>query len=911
VNAPATAPQDANCTKPAIFAPDAPAGLQCAAISGISRSHEVTFTAARVSAGLGISKRVLLKVLGRTFTEEKPMHGNMVRFWSVADILRACPAYHAGLLSRSQHAGCRSIEEFLSAPDPQWKAAVWFHEAGEYYQVRAQKLQAALNTVLLRQHEMTRAELLALGLRDYRSAFGDTITAEHFWHLFDRTVRRAGTSPRWEDLNLYLDENAARKQPVPVPPDPIVECSSLAPVLRSINRLNPSPAEQSLLFLRAFEFFDQRVAAGGKPHAVKRTVLDFLHSQAANLAPNPNALRAKWDLKYKAWVAGGRNAKALDDGRTLRKGIEIGYAFDKADLELLAWHIAYNCAGKVSQGVRELSWMGDESPLSTAMRDYLCVTPSDKSGVPDRLREAVTPLVKMLTPRVLGGLHKENSLAYHKRDWGRVKVYECFCADDFTWPVYFWLKNADGSYGLTRGQCLLVIDARTLRVLEYSLQQDRNYNSRVIRSLMTRVGENWAWPDTWLFERGIWKESKLIHGSTALPWGEVEYGLERLGTRFIHAIHARSKPVERVGGAIQAHMENLPGYCGREERHDCPEHTRKAKLMVERGGNPEGVFFSFAQWEAEFARVCERYNAEVQNGDIIRDLSPDQALERLRDPNDAPRKFGPDTRWLLANHKSDKKVTTNGITLRFGRKTYVYRSAVTSELQHQIVRCYWNPDTPEMLTITDLADQNPRCVPLSRDVHPLQIDDRYLEEAEKAEAHNEFPKVLYRTLKAKFNHATRPNLLDGDTAERGREINRVQTDFAAEQKHVSSARRYARKIGIRISDEAAARPESTDELRRLNTFLSEEDEAPTPTTPGKTYVLDTSPAVANLPQLRTQLFAVWNQVQTLKPGLNRHAITCKALGYNKSVPDMTREEIARCMEVFSSILRDAKKKGGQ
>ncbi|HTD67662.1 MAG TPA: hypothetical protein VK846_14140, partial [Candidatus Limnocylindria bacterium] len=543
--------------------------------------------------------------------------------------------------------------------------------------------------------------------------------------------------------------------------------------------------------------------------------------------------------------------------------------------------------------------------------EYMCVAPSDKSGVPQRLREALTPLVKMLTPRVLGGLHKENSLAYLKRDWSRVKPYECFCADDFTWPVYFWIKNEKGEYALTRGQCLVVIDARTLRVLEYSLQPDRNYNSRVIRSLMTRVGENWAWPDIWLFERGIWKESKLIHGSTALPWGQVEYGLERLGTRFIHAIHARSKPVERVGGALQCFMEKLPGYCGREERHDCPEHTRKAKLLIERGGNPEGVFFSFEQWEEEFARICERYNAEIQNGDIIREMSPDQALEILRDPNDPPRKFGPESRAKLANHIADRRVTTNGITFRFGRKAYTYRSAVTSELQHQIVRCHWNVDTPEFLVITDLSDKNPQAVPLALDVHPLQIDDAYLEEAAKAEAHNEFPKVLFRTLKTKFQHVTRENIMDRETVESSREFNRVTTEAISAQKQVSQARRVARETGMTISDEAATRPEAAGEIRRVKKFLDEHLGEGATAAPTKTYVLNAPPAATVLPQLRKQLFAVWNQLQTLKPGTNRHAITHKALGYSKAVPNMTRDEINCCIEVFGAILRDAKKKGDE
>ena len=50
-----------------------------------------------------------------------------------------------------------------------------------------------------------------------------------------------------------------------------------------------------------------------------------------------------------------------------------------------------------------------------------------------------------------------------------------------------------------------------------------------------------------------------------MSWGETELGLREFGVRFKHSRLPRSKPVERVIGALQNLMEGLPGYVGRNE----------------------------------------------------------------------------------------------------------------------------------------------------------------------------------------------------------------------------------------------------------------------------------------------------------------------------------------------------------
>ncbi|HTD67023.1 MAG TPA: hypothetical protein VK846_10890, partial [Candidatus Limnocylindria bacterium] len=186
------------------------------------------FSAAQIATALDVNKRVVLKVLGNTFTKEEQTNGNRVRVWTVAALPET---YRATLFQRATRAGFRSLEELLAATAPTANGSVRFHEASEYHQVRAQKLQAALRTVLHLQHKQPRAELLAVGLRDYKAAFGDVVTPEHFWNLLDRTVRRAGTSPDWEDANLYLDDNAVRRSHPTSEVSSFDECAPLTPAL--------------------------------------------------------------------------------------------------------------------------------------------------------------------------------------------------------------------------------------------------------------------------------------------------------------------------------------------------------------------------------------------------------------------------------------------------------------------------------------------------------------------------------------------------------------------------------------------------------------------------------------------------------------------------------------------------------
>ncbi len=165
-------------------------------------------------------------------------------------------------------------------------------------------------------------------------------------------------------------------------------------------------------------------------------------------------------------------------------------------------------------------------------------------------------------------------------------------ADDLIAPIYFYVPDGCGWYDLTRGQVLASVDVRSSKIIAWSLQPERNYNSLVIRTLMNRVCADRGLPGVWLFERGIWKSAKLVKGESppgwadGLFWPEAQVGWDQVGVRFIHATRARTKRVERVFGLIQDLMECVRGYCGRDELRDCPEVTKHAMDDVRASSTP-------------------------------------------------------------------------------------------------------------------------------------------------------------------------------------------------------------------------------------------------------------------------------------------------------------------------------------
>ncbi len=698
----------------------------------------------------------------------------------------------------------------------------------------AARLQRALRPSLERRPPKwigTVGEFEQAGLADYQRELGHRISDRHFRRLICRTLERDGGAEDFARVELFLDEHPKRRAGTGA-----VFSSAAQSDFRELHELiasfrtpaEPSAHEEALLWLRAIELFNALVESGRNVKRLKNSLLAFLWKHAPRLAKTPLALRRNFDRKVARWIETEGKANALMDGRKLRKGTSTAPPYASDDLDKIVWHAVANCGSRYHQAVREL--VASEGLSPDVLQHFY--TSKSKSYMPGRLREAVRYDVAMLKPHQQGPRAADKVKASLTRDYAGIYSNTAFMADDFTMPVLWYVPDGRGWFSLVRGQVLIVIDFRSLRILGYSLQADAHYNSAVIRTLFTRVFEERGLPRVLYLERGIWKTSKLITGGPRaerlvresdlpLSWAECEMGLRQFGLKFVHARRARSKTVERVGGLVQDLMEREPGYVGREERYDKPERTTAREREVNaRKVHPSKHFYDEDQWCARLSEIFDQYNATQQQGRILAGVSPDEAYEQFQNPEDPPTKLGPECRFLLAHHRIPVTVTNEGICFRVRGQQYKFRDAQTGRYIGRKMLAWFNVELPDIVTVTTEDMTNPFTVERHQAVPALDPDpDLYAREVAKVEGHAAYAKTRYRVLRAKFAQKFRANIVAPSTVELGRQMERQQ--LALQGRRIDAARRastIARKaadVGIPASVVNREDPDAVEYLEMM------------------------------------------------------------------------------------------------
>jgi hypothetical protein len=406
------------------------------------------------------------------------------------------------------------------------------------------------------------------------------------------------------------------------------------------------------------------------------------------------------------------------------------------------------------------------------------------------------------------------------------------CADDATLEVYFYVPDGKGWFTLTRGQLLLMIDVRSTRILGYALLPEKSYNARAIRTLITKTCDEHGLPRKgFYFESGIWKSSRLLKGNkndTPFSWSEAELGLRALGLKFMHSRLPRSKPVERVLGALQDLMDGEPGFVGGNEMKEKFERVQRHKLDVDaRKEHPSEHFYDLDRWTAKLDELCERYNADRQDGKMTGGFSPNDAFDKFTRADDPPIKLPAGCRYLLSHHKRPVKVTSNGITLRFGKQVFNYRDEQTGKLRGQTVLAWFNPETPEVLSVTDLNRENPICIERTEEVPAMDAPAELLaQEMGKINAHLSYARTRYRILKARFSVPFRRTIADTNTVLLGVEMSQQQNRTLAardeQQKLQTKARKVLSGIGM-TTNGRPLRPDQVDSAARIAELLEDEE----------------------------------------------------------------------------------------
>ena len=120
-----------------------------------------------------------------------------------------------------------------------------------------------------------------------------------------------------------------------------------------------------------------------------------------------------------------------------------------------------------------------------------------------------------------------------------------------------------------------------------------------------------------------WPPTKVSADRGSIPLASTTF-------RISHARGPSAKIVEGVLGAVQNRMERMRGYCGRDERKDCPEFTRAGLNGVKAGHHPSEYFYSYNEWLVEVAGIFNYYNDAPQRGKRLQGLSPREAFAKWR-----------------------------------------------------------------------------------------------------------------------------------------------------------------------------------------------------------------------------------------------------------------------------------------
>jgi hypothetical protein len=801
-------------------------------------AKSVAYTAAQLAVAARISKQTVLKSLaGIAAAENILVRGNETSAWTF-DLLP--PSLKENLAECARRNGM-DIAGYLDAFANPWQPPVALAQVSASCLDDAKKLRAALLPGLQRMDApmLTPTEKIRLGLEDYKRAFGHVITERHWRRLMDRTLRRDAGVEDFQKLEIYLPEKPACKADAKrlLPAERTFKC--LTDLIQSFAEPNaPTWTEIAAFWAQVFEFYKSGANTKRELRALRRELVNFLFRHAPFLAESKRAVRVAFDRKFVRWNEQGESAAALLDGRELKRGEKCAPEIPQTDVDKIIWHAAKNYGGRVAPALRDFAASGERSGMAAHTIEIIARHHARKSQFNRRLMARVSNEIKNILPHALGKRAKDDAMAHVERDYSKFSSMEIVNADDFTLPVYFYVPDGNGWFTLVRGQCLLMLDVRSWKIIAWSLQPERNYNSLTIRTLMNRVCAGWGIPGTWYFERGIWKNSHVVKGTAPPGWNdahsplEEKIGWENLGVKFRHAIRARTKPVERVGGLLQDLMHGVRGYCGRNEKIDCPEVTKRAMddLKFHRVNHPGELFLSFDEWHAQLGQLIDRYNATSQEGKVLQGLSPDEAFEKFWPHGNPPSRLDANSWHLLAHYVCPKPVTNNGICFLFGKKKFVYRNERTGQDRGKTVLAWFDPDSPDFLCVTDLNKKSPYLVERSMPVDFLAApgDPNFEREIAKAASHSIYPRTRYTVLKTRFEPTFRRNIVDVGTAETAQEINRLRTEKVAEQKQVETERKKAgsnfRRLGMTLPERL--RPGQADAARELSELFQKNEETP-------------------------------------------------------------------------------------
>ena len=826
------------------------------------------FTATQIARALGIKRQAVQRLLsGILPSGQLIVKGRTANAWMIS----ALPAHSQELLAtRAQGSGFRNAEQLLRAPAGRWEPPFPLAEVAQDCLDRAVKLQGALRRSLELQDDLTvsSADLERIGLEDYQREFGHAITGRHLRNLVNRTLGRDGGAGQFARLELFLDERPARKDATRPAISLAVqtEFRELRQVIASFkNPAEPTAAERSCLWLKTVELFYGLCAQGAARAKLRRRMIDFLYASTPGIAASESALQKSFRRKLLAWQT-EQTAECLADKRLAgESGPEKRKAkpYNPDQIGLVKYYAATRTGGRRAQAIRELDEQGmitdprlkqsidirvGKSQLPNSFRKRLSDVPAWRVVyIGPRATKKMTPSLKL----TFNGLHSMGMIT----------------GDDKTLDLYVGIPDGAGWFEMLRPQLLLFVDVKSMFALGRSILPRSQYTAIDTWAGFKTVAMKWGLPKFVLREGGLWRKSKLVNSLASVgnpdrsfSGPEIEYGLSRKGVQFVsddeptiarlesvgiqfrEAFAAGAKIVERVIGIFSDQCEKLPGYCGRDERIDCPEQTKKNVALVgSRKAHPDELgFLTWPELVAAIDGILNKYNKEQQDGYRLAipqtgaPMSPEQAFELYRNTEDPPIGFDSECNVLLARvHIPDVLVKVPDLRRRRFPCGYakvrgnIYCNEETGRRIGHKLTAHFDPLTPETCTFTDELGGDHFTVPKLEDVNGWVMDEQTKVSLAQARQPIAALKADYRAMQAKFEPLLRRNIVSADTAALSVEAKAGPARLAAKRQQDGQRQAKVSKVYSRLRmvppENAARRPGMVEAAEQLDKLLKEEE----------------------------------------------------------------------------------------
>ena len=339
-----------------------------------------------------------------------------------------------------------------------------------------------------------------------------------------------------------------------------------------------------------------------------------------------------------------------------------------------------------------------------------------KSYVPPSVRAAVKQAAPESTVTLLqiGPKAMRDSGPYTECSYANVRPGQAFTADDMTANTYVWVEwpNERG-YLLIRPQVLSVMDIGSLCWLNIRavIRPKGQYTKDDVWGLIGDTFDKYGKFDIAVLEGGTWQSNVIRGHKTGIDDDTRFGGLRALGVKLIHTRTPRGKIIETEFNQLQHAADNCVGYCGRDERRDCPEHVKKWLAACESGkAHPRQFFMHLNQYTEHLAGVMRSLNNERNDGKVLRGETPFDKWSTVfgeevgRGRPGPPRQFIPDSaKWMYRSSYNVVAITRNGVRITQGtgkyQQAYSYDAPELQANKGSRVVVYWNDYDPDTAAV--------------------------------------------------------------------------------------------------------------------------------------------------------------------------------------------------------------------